>query len=326
MKKKITLTDVAKRADVSMATVSGILNEDDRFSPATVAHVRQVMRQLGYQPRRNKLRDAAITRNRAASAGTVTFIFPDPSPGTIDTPLSVAVLRGVEEALNHKRQHLVVTQLDGREPVPTILDDKDLQGVIMRTGGWPSPELLARLHGVPTVFVLDIAFAPAEFDWVRPDNEAIGDRAANYLISRGHKRLVAIWVEGHFPISVRAVSFQAACQRKGAACELIRCNTMMESAEIYRTMRNPPKAIFWPGSSWEFLKPMRDQKCRLGRDIDLVCGSDDLDEWKGSGPKIAAVVADPLAIGRAAGQQLLWRMNHLHEPPRRLLISPTLVV
>ena len=45
-----TMKDVAKAAGVSVATVSRVLNDDDRVAGETRARVQQVIEQLGYTP------------------------------------------------------------------------------------------------------------------------------------------------------------------------------------------------------------------------------------------------------------------------------------
>src|SRR5687768_11296926 len=50
--RSVSLRDVAKLADVSVATVSMVLNDNPRISRATQMRVRQVMDQTGYQPNR----------------------------------------------------------------------------------------------------------------------------------------------------------------------------------------------------------------------------------------------------------------------------------
>ena len=46
----ITIYDIAEKADVSIATVSRVLNNQPRVSQTTRAHVMKVADRLGYQP------------------------------------------------------------------------------------------------------------------------------------------------------------------------------------------------------------------------------------------------------------------------------------
>lgn len=51
MTKKVTITDLAKRANVSVTTVSQILNgKEQRFSQKTVAKIKALQLEMGYVP------------------------------------------------------------------------------------------------------------------------------------------------------------------------------------------------------------------------------------------------------------------------------------
>lgn len=327
MSGQATLEDVARRAGVSLATASGALTEAPRFSAATIARVRQAMRDLNYEPRRNKLRDRSIRRSRARGVGTVAFVFPDPSPGTVTTPLSAGMLQGAEAALLESKRQLAVVQVSADEPVPAVLNDRSIDGVIIRTGHL-SPQLLERLYAVPTVFALDIAFVPEAFDCVRPDNEAIGHMAAEYLLDQGRKRFMAVWVGLNNAIAIRAISFQLACEQHGATCEILRYkgDDVTRAASKIAGMKCRPEALYWPGSLEQIAKPLEERGVRVGEDLDVVCGSDySAGALTGWGPRIAGVVCDPVEVGRAAARQLTWRMRHPHDPVRKILVPPALV-
>ena len=51
-RKRVTLQDVARQAGVSAMTVSRVINHTGRISPATRAHVFEVIDRLGYRPSR----------------------------------------------------------------------------------------------------------------------------------------------------------------------------------------------------------------------------------------------------------------------------------
>ena len=46
----ITIYDVAGAADVSLATVSRVMNNPEKVNPATRARVLKVIKELGYRP------------------------------------------------------------------------------------------------------------------------------------------------------------------------------------------------------------------------------------------------------------------------------------
>jgi transcriptional regulator with XRE-family HTH domain len=76
-RKAVRLSDVANRAGVSIATVSMVLNNNQRISAATRQRVRGIVRAMGYQPltRLNPLVDApALDSTPFASSAQIYFI------------------------------------------------------------------------------------------------------------------------------------------------------------------------------------------------------------------------------------------------------------
>jgi DNA-binding LacI/PurR family transcriptional regulator len=63
-KKAVTLSDIAKRANVSVMTVSRALRNQANISPSTQQRIRQIANELGYRP--NPLVSALMTYRRAA--------------------------------------------------------------------------------------------------------------------------------------------------------------------------------------------------------------------------------------------------------------------
>ena len=70
--KAVRLQDVAKAAGVSVATVSMVVNNNPRISPATKKRVQRFIEQLGYLPNRSAQiisgRTAAVRRRAAPAA------------------------------------------------------------------------------------------------------------------------------------------------------------------------------------------------------------------------------------------------------------------
>ncbi len=59
-RKKITITDVARAAGVSIATVSRVVNHANRVEPSAAKRVREAMYTLGYIPPKKPKRPHAM--------------------------------------------------------------------------------------------------------------------------------------------------------------------------------------------------------------------------------------------------------------------------
>src|SRR5215813_10516970 len=103
-KKQPTQADVARRAGVSQATVSYVLNNNTAIAvPAdTRQRIQDAIRDLGYIP------DRAARSLRTRKTYTIAGIIPD-----ITNPFYPAFLRGIQDVAEHSGYDLVTYNTDG---------------------------------------------------------------------------------------------------------------------------------------------------------------------------------------------------------------------
>ncbi|QVV75688.1 LacI family DNA-binding transcriptional regulator, partial [Serratia marcescens] len=101
--KKITITDVAQQAGVSVTTVSLVLSGKGRISPTTVEKVNQAIEQLGY------VRNRQAATLRGGESGVIGLILRD-----ICEPFYAEMTAGLSEALEAHDKLLFLTQ-SGRD-------------------------------------------------------------------------------------------------------------------------------------------------------------------------------------------------------------------
>ncbi|HEY8364409.1 MAG TPA: LacI family DNA-binding transcriptional regulator [Haloplasmataceae bacterium] len=100
---KITIYDVASKAEVSLATVSRVLNNPDKVKPATRERVLEAIKKLGYRPN-------AIARGLASrKSTTVALIVPDVSRASV-----AEMINGVID-IAHKYDYTVILKVTNSE-------------------------------------------------------------------------------------------------------------------------------------------------------------------------------------------------------------------
>lgn len=99
MENRITIYDIAERLDLTAATVSRALNDHPRISKATKKLVLKTASEMNYQP--NKL---ALALKKGKS-NTIGVIVP-----YINHAFFSTVIRGIEEELNPKGYHVIISQ------------------------------------------------------------------------------------------------------------------------------------------------------------------------------------------------------------------------
>ena len=98
-----SLQEVARRARVSIATVSRVLNKSNKVVPETRAVVEQALRDLDYRPSRVARR----LRMKDGRAHLVGLIIPD-----IQNPFYAEIARGVEDAAYKSEYALLLCNSD----------------------------------------------------------------------------------------------------------------------------------------------------------------------------------------------------------------------
>ncbi|HZU58720.1 MAG TPA: LacI family DNA-binding transcriptional regulator [Actinocrinis sp.] len=144
----VTIRDVARHADVSIATVSRALSAPDLVAERTRARVIEVARQLGYEP--NRAARSLIT----GRTGFIGAVVPD-----VANPFFLGVLKGVQAAARERGHHVLLADTS-EDPVAEaeLLSSisRQVDGLILlssrlpvaRLREFPGPARTLRSHGL----------------------------------------------------------------------------------------------------------------------------------------------------------------------------------
>ncbi|HKK49232.1 MAG TPA: LacI family DNA-binding transcriptional regulator, partial [Alkalispirochaeta sp.] len=173
-----TIKDVAREAGVSTATVSRVVNQDPRISPATRSRVEAVITRLNYKVN-SVARSLKSKRTR-----TVGLVAPE-----IANVFFMQVAEGVETRLTEDGYSMIVLNSReshrGEDHAIDLLLEKQVDGVIVIPSGQHGAHFhrLRSAH-LPVVFV-DRIVEGFTGDAVLVDNEEATLRAVEYLWNRG---------------------------------------------------------------------------------------------------------------------------------------------
>lgn len=202
----VTLYDVAKRAGVSIATVSRVLHAQDKVRESTRVRVRAAIEELGYVP------DGAaqsLARSRKDIIGLVYLERDEVQPHQHDLEsMSLVfydeVMRGVETCLRSRHWSLLITYIneeetlgsaaDGDAPVmPRLLALSGKVDGLLIGEGVVSPEYLATLAARLPVVVIAGDLNQCYADVVSADNRSGAFALVEHLITvHGKRRLFLV--------------------------------------------------------------------------------------------------------------------------------------
>jgi LacI family transcriptional regulator len=212
-KERITIADVAEKADVSAMTVSRVLNNKSEISDATRQHVLSVMNELGYRPNR-------IARS-LATAKTLKIGVIVPS---ISSAYFGAVLEGAERLFWERGYHMMLcnTGEDVRRE-QTILDlfeEDRTDGVLVLSSHLSAEALSDYLRKQRAAVVINADIEKGTACHVRTDEIRSMSMAVRHLVKYGRSCLAYVGGEmTTYAGRQRHYSFIAAMQAAGLPAE-----------------------------------------------------------------------------------------------------------
>jgi LacI family transcriptional regulator len=320
--RRVTVSDVARAAGVSTATVTRALQGSPRVVAATRERVIETARRLGYSP--NPMARDLRQSNRVRAVGLVIAGFTN--------AFQALVAEGAEKELRRAGLQLFIGSTDddpAREPeLARAMIDRRVSALMMMPDGDERGYLRAEhTFGTPVVLV----GRPANgltCDVVITDDDRAVDEATGQLLDLGHRRIAALAGRvSSFRAGQRLAGFRAALARHGLAEDpdlVVTGLTTPDEARsaVERLMRTPrpPTAVLALNlgiSTGVLLDRIANR-----RELAFIA----LDENEiSAGLGISAITRDPKEIGRQAA---LLAMDRIAEPggPLRTVTLPSVLV
>jgi len=182
---KVTIKEIAKLANVSIATVSMVVNKkDQRISEDTKKRVLEVIEKYNYFP--NRIASSMVTKN-TKSLG---LVLPD-----ITNPFFPGLARGVEDRASKNNWNIILCNTDNdfiKEcKYLEILQEKMVDGIILTAANHHSysSSMLSKIN-VPIITLDRDIDDVKHLGTVKTDNETGAFEAVKYAITRGYKKIL----------------------------------------------------------------------------------------------------------------------------------------
>lgn len=322
-----TISDVARVAGVSPATVSRVLNGTGEVSAARADRVRQAVAELGYIP----FSPARALRRQLTDVWAVIV-------ADIENPFFTSVVRGIEDGARERGVRVVLCNSDEdpakeAEYIDVAIAER-MSGVIIAVSGARS-NLDALLDRQVPVVGVDRRPLDKRVDAVLVDNRLGALQATSHLIERGAKRIAC--VTGPKRISTaneRLAGYKEALARAGRAFDpslVLREDFRPAGGEKAVTElftgRRRPDALFVANNQMTIgaLGALRELGIDVPRDVALV-GYDDAPWATLIRPQLTVVSQPTYEIGRAAAELLATARDRRGSASRQILLDPKLIV
>lgn len=182
---KITIKDIAKLADVSIATVSKVVNhKDQNISELTRQRILALIEEHNYVP--NRVASSMVTKK----TNSIGLIIPD-----ITNPFFPEVARGVEDYANHAGYHVVLCNSDNN-PIKEIsyiamLQEKMVDGII-----FASSSLKKNISKEFFKFQIPVITVDRDIEDLQTQGKITVDNitgaytGVSFMIERGYKKIL----------------------------------------------------------------------------------------------------------------------------------------
>ncbi len=327
---RITVQEVAKRAGVSIGSVSRVVNNVPGVRPDIAQKVQAAIEELGWSP------NIAAQNLRTPSLRMVGFIFSD-----IRNSLYSSMTKGAEEVLSTKGYLLVTSSSDGIPEREIALIDffkrRRADGMILTIQDENNSEVLAAIANWDIPHVMMEREIPMNSVSIGADHFRGTRHAVEYLLGLGHRRIALITGgRGTRVARDRVRALEEALRAAGIepdpalfCLDSFAAEYGLSQTQRLMSMKAPPTALLSMGA--RLLPGVLEALQLLGKkfpdDVSLICGNDS-DIARIMSPQITAVRYDAQALGRMAAENLIDQIENRSRPdkPVRIEIPTELVL
>ncbi|WP_026907507.1 catabolite control protein A [Paucisalibacillus globulus] len=323
----ITIYDVAREANVSMATVSRVVNGNPNVKPTTRKKVLATIERLGYRPN-------AVARGLASKkTTTVGAIIPD-----ISSIFFAELARGIEDIATMYKYNIILSNSDQNKDkeiqlINTMLE-KQVDGIIFM-GGNISEEHVQQFSTASVPVVLAATFDDTDsIPSVNIDYEEAAYEATNYLIEKGNKKVA--FISGKEAYTINQLKYQGYLRAmKEANLTIVEDYILtgdytyesgIETVEKLMNLPDKPTAIFTASDAIALgaIHGAQDLGYKVPEDIE-VFGFDNTKLATMVRPTLSTVVQPTYDIGAVAMRLLTKYMNKEEVEENKVVLPHRLV-
>ncbi len=325
---KVKINDVAREANVSVATVSRVVNNVPLVNEDTKKRVQEAIKKTGYRPN-------AVARSlKIQKTNTLGIMIPD-----IANPLYTDIVRGAEDASSIYKYNIILSDTDlindrEQESLNTLME-KQCDGIIY-IGKDISEEMKDLLNDVPCDVVLGgIEDTDGNLSAVIVDNEGAARELVSELIDKGHKNIAVLSDSENGQVSsARLNGVLKAIEDKGIKID----DELIKSGRIdVNGGYNLTKELLDEGKDIDLIVTMNDQMAlgalkaleEAGKKVpDEVAVTGFNDNWQSKwlSPTLTTVSMPMYDLGAIAARMLIKRIENEGEQDYKRIVMPYEIV
>lgn len=333
MSQRVTIRDVAREANVSVATVSRVLNQNYSVSDEVRANVLDASKRLRYIPN-------FIARSlKMQSTHTIGFVVSD-----ITNAYHISIARSIEDVVQRHNYNMVLCSTENSREREMrylkLLLSKNVDGLILNPSGKNSDLLgyILKINKNLPILLLNRRSGAGDFTGDLFDsNNLLGSYTlTKHLLTLGHRKIYVVNGPEYLSNNIERFSgFKKAMEEAGlpAGGDYPWCfkgdftlESGLDAVNYLCAMEEKPTAILSLNNMMTLgvLKGLRAKNIRAPEDVSIAAfdGLDNL-ELMSTRPTVANF--DTAAMGRKAGEAILERIKDNSIPSREYIFEPIII-
>jgi LacI family transcriptional regulator, repressor for deo operon, udp, cdd, tsx, nupC, and nupG len=323
----VRILDVAKKANVSTATVSRVLSKPETVKKETTKKVLEAIKELNYQP------NVLARQLRKLETKMVLVVVPD-----ITNTFFSKVLRGIESVAVVSGYQVLLgdagNDVERENGYLNILRQKKADGMVLLTARM-NPKIVEEMALEYPVVLACEYIEGSNIPTVSIDNISGARKATEHLVNLGHKRIGFISgplsgvlgqdrLKGFYQAMVRYnLTVEAILVQEGDFTYESGFNMMMK----FLALDNPPTAVFAANDEMAFgaINAIKSKGLSVPHDISVM-GFDDIKFSSIFEPALTTIAQPSFEIGTKAMELLIRLMNKEETERNQYMLEDQLII
>jgi len=329
----VKLSDIAKKLNLSLTTVSRALNDHREVSPKTKELVRKTAKEMEYVP--NKFaRNLALKKSHL-----IGLVYIDPDESNFYQSFSFEVIAGVRNYFGKTPYDLIIVpgnqKSNKRESLKKICYSRGIEGLFVVGVSVNDPYIEELKEDFIPAVIVDYPLLTKRVSYVQSDNIKGCEIAVEYLSSKGHSRIA--FINGHNLAAISALrltGYKSALKKNGLTFDqsIVKTGDYSEKSgfdavnEMLKANLNF-SAIFVASDLMAVgaIKAIKENGLQIPDDI-AVIGFDDILLAEYSSPSLTTVRQHKFDLGYKGSKELVRMIDHPDYIPKRKRVDVELVI
>jgi LacI family transcriptional regulator, galactose operon repressor len=324
---KVSIVDIAKKAGLSITTVSRVLNgkaEQFRISKKSQQKIRETARKLNYVP------NQFAANLKSGKSNTIALIIP-----SLSNPFFADIASEINAEVRNRGYITIIGDSDESEEIEMEellqMQSRNIEGLVIAPCGQNSERIKKfHDHGLPIVCI-DRYFEDLDIPYVSTDNYEGAVMATKHLIEHGHTNIACIQgVRQSVPNRLRIKGYRdtmiaSGIKKYSISGDEFSVQNGYKETKLLLQQKEIPSAIFTLSNTIAMgcLKALKEENLRIPEDVSLIT-FDDHPYLDYLATPLTCITQPTREVCTIAIKHLFFMLNNKEIKFRKLLLKPEL--